>query len=511
MDKLPLITILTFAPIAGAVILAIIGNSKPSTTRVIAIITTVFELLLAFVLLAKFDNSFAGFQFVEKYNWIPSLDVYYHVGIDGISLLMILLTCFVVLFSILASGDRYEKSSLYYSLILLIESGLIGTFTTLNFIHWFIFWEISIVPAYFLIKLWGGKKRVEAATQFFIYTLIGSVFLLLAFQIIYIAAHTFEFIELTELGRAGELEKVLWEKLSGFHIFATSAAFIMAIFIAVMLAFLVKVPMFPLHIWLPITYAEAPTPVTMILTGAMSKMGLYGLLRIAAPVFPQQFESAREIFLWLAVATIILGSASALAQKDLKRMFAYSSVNHLGYCLLGIFAISSTAASTSNLTTLTGVSLQILNHSINASAIFYFIGLIENRSGGLRGIEDFGGLRRVMPVLAGLFGISLFASLGLPGLNGFVGEFLIFTGVFGIDAVKAGISLAGLLLTAIFILNVLQKVFSGAVNSKWSGLNDLDINERIIALPAVLLMLLLGLYPQPVINFLNNTLINMRF
>jgi len=280
--------------------------------------------------------------------------------------------------------------------------------------------------------------------------------------------------------------------------------------IGVLAGFAVKVPMAPFHTWLPAAYAEAPSPVTMLLTGAMSKMGVYGLLRIALPLFGAQIAEIRTPLLVLAVITVVMGAWAAAAQKDLKRVLAYSSVNHLGYCLLGIFAIAvpggaNVAVGTSQAAALNGVILQMFNHGLTAAALFWFIAMIQFRSGGLRGIDDFGGLRKPAPVFAGLMGIALFSSLGLPGLNGFVGEFLIFRGVFPLSWVAATVSVLGLLVTATVILTVIQKVFTGPVPEHWAKFPDLHGGERLGMAPVIGLMFLLGIVPQLIVEHVNPT------
>jgi NADH-quinone oxidoreductase subunit M len=270
----------------------------------------------------------------------------------------------------------------------------------------------------------------------------------------------------------------------------------------------------PFHTWLPAAYAEAPTGVSMILTGAMSKMGVYGFLRILLPMFPEQMRAAQTPLLWLAVATIVFSALAAFAQRDLKRTIAYSSVNHLGYCLLGIFAVVSLNPNqpgwgAERAAALNGVLLQMFNHGISASALFWFVGLMEERAGGRRGLEDFGGLRKVAPVFCGFMGITMFASLGLPGLNGFIGEFLIFKGAFPLATWAVALSVAGLLVTAVFLLTILQRVFSGPLASRWAQFPDLTARERLVVLPAIVLMFLLGIYPQLVLQVINPTVVQM--
>jgi len=414
---------------------------------------------------------------------------------------MLILSAVVSLMSIDAAHRVRHEPGLFFALVLLLEAGLFGTFTALNFFHWFIFWELSLIPAFFLIKLWGGPRRGPAATQFFVYTMVGSVALLLSFLAIYQATRSMDFIDLAAMAANGTLEQ---------KVLASLGPVMMWLAVGVLAGFAVKVPLAPFHTWLPAAYSEAPSPVTMLLTGGMSKMGLYGLLRIALPLFGAQIAAIRTPLLVLAVITVVMGAWAAAAQKDLKRVFAYSSVNHLGYCLLGIFAIAvhtsgNVSDSVSQAAALNGVILQMFNHGLTAAALFWFISMIQFRSAGLRGIDSFGGLRKPAPVFAGLMGIALFSSLGLPGLNGFVGEFLIFRGVFALSWVAAGISVLGLLVTAAVILTVILKVFTGPVPERWVEFPDLHGGERLGMAPVIGLMFLLGLVPQIVIERVNPT------
>jgi NADH-quinone oxidoreductase subunit M len=382
----------------------------------------------------------------------------------------------------------------------------------LNFFHWFIFWELSLIPAFFLIRLWGGPRRAGAATQFFVYTMVGSVALLLAFLAIFQCTGTFDFINLSELAGNGRLIPALAGELGAHTLAPRQIA--MVVFGGAFLGFAIKVPLIPFHTWLPEAYAEAPTGTTMLLTGAMSKMGVYGFLRILVPLFHGQMRSARTPLLWLAVATIILSAYAALAQTDLKRIFAYSSINHLGYCMLAIFSVAGftgndAAFATAKAAALNGVILQMFNHGLTAATLFWFVALLEKRSGGLRGLNDFGGLRKIAPVFCGLMGIALFSSLGLPGLNGFISEFLIFRGSFPLATWATALAVIGLLATAIFILTILQRVFSGPLNERWSTLKDLTIGERLALLPPIAIMFILGIYPQLVLGVINSTVIRM--
>jgi len=499
MTGLPILTLLTVLPLAGAGVALISGKHA----RAVALFTTIASLALALIVWTSLPAD-GSIGMVERVSWAPSLGIEYHLGVDGLGALMLMLSAIVTLMSVDASHRVHHQPNLYFGLVLVLESGLFGSFTALNFFHWFLFWELSLIPAFFLIKLWGGTRRSPAATQFFVYTMAGSVALLLSFLAIFLCTGSMDFGQLTQLASTGALEQMVTAHLGPITIWLA---------IGVLAGFAVKVPLMPFHTWLPAAYAEAPSPVTMLLTGAMSKMGVYGLLRIALPLFGHQISQIRTPLLVLAVATVVMGAWAAAAQTDLKRVFAYSSVNHLGYCLLGIFALAVPAAGAASLASqaaaLNGVILQMFNHGITAAALFWFVAMLQERTGGHRGIDQFGGIRKPAPVLAGLMGIVLFSSLGLPGLNGFVGEFLIFRGVFPLAWVAATVSILGLLVTAAVILTVIQKVFTGPVPEHCAGFPDLHHGERLAMIPVIGLMLIIGLVPQLIVGSVNPTVINL--
>jgi NADH-quinone oxidoreductase subunit M len=495
----PILTLLTVLPLFGAAIALFSARHA----RGVALLTSLACLVVALIVWTRLPAD-GSIGLVELHNWAPSIGIEYHLGVDGLGALMLVLSAIVTLMSVDAAHRVHHMPGLFYGLVLMLESGLFGSFTALNFFHWFLFWELSLIPAFFLIKLWGGPSRGPASTQFFMYTMAGSVTLLISFLAVFLSTGSMDFVELATMATSGTLAPMVTAHLG---------AVMPWLAIGVLAGFAVKVPLMPFHTWLPAAYAEAPSPVTMLLTGAMSKMGLYGLLRIALPLFGAQIAAMRTPLLVLAVLTVVMGAWAAAAQRDLKRVFAYSSVNHLGYCLLGIFAlaipVSGAAAQASQASALNGVILQMFNHGITAATIFWFIAMIQFRTGGLRGIGDFGGLRKPAPVLAGLMGITLFSSLGMPGLNSFVSEFLIFRGVFPLSWVAATFSILGLLITAIFILNVIQKVFNGPVPEHWTKFPDLHHSERLALAPVIGLMFLVGLVPRLVVDTINPTVVHL--
>jgi NADH-quinone oxidoreductase subunit M len=515
MSGFPILSIITFLPLFGAIAIIGLPAERKKLARSLAFGFSILSLVLTLFMWTRFNAASGTLQFVETYNWIPTLAAQYHVGVDGLGLLMVLLTAIIVPMAMLASGSIEDRVPIHYALILFLQAGLFGTFTAQNFFHWFIFWELSLIPAFFLIKIWGGPNRSSAATQFFVYTMVGSIAMLLAFLAIYVStrnvsAKMFDFSELAEWGRNQTLKSAFNVNL-GWHDL-TQKRLALVIFAGAFLGFAVKVPLVPFHTWLPSAYAEAPTGTTMLLTGAMSKMGVYGFIRILLPIFGEQMRWILTPLLWLTVITIVYSAAAAFAQKDLKRVLAYSSINHLGFCLLGVFAVArfgenDSALAVEKAAALNGVFLQMFNHGITAATLFWFVGFLEQR--GSRSLNDFGGLRKVAPVFCGLMGIALFSSLGLPGLNGFIGEFLIFKGTFALTTWATSLSVIGLLITAIFILTILQRVFNGPLNEKWSRLPDLTLTERILILPSIALMFLLGIYPQLVLGVINTTAVQM--
>jgi len=501
------LTILTLVPFFGGIVVAGLGAERKNLARGLALFSSLITLVGALCLWTHFDSASGSLQFKEQFDWVPSLGIQYFLGVDGLGLLMVMLTAIVVPLSILVSWSMNDRVHIFNALVLWLQAGLFGTFTALNFFHWFMFWELGLIPAFFLVKLWGGPNRGPAATQFFIYTMVGSVALLLSFLALRLATGSFDFIELAALAKSGALTAKLqaafgWKNIA------------LIVFFGAFLGFAVKVPVVPFHTWLPAAYSEAPSAVTMLLTGVMSKMGVYGFLRILLPIFPEQIRQVLPLLLWLAVATIVLSAFTAFAQRDLKRMLAYSSVNHLGYCLLAMFAAAGAAtgvneAAIQKAAALDGVLLQMFNHGLTASALFLFVALLEKRSGGLRGLEDFGGIRKIVPVFTGLMGIAVFSSLGLPGLNGFVGEFLVFKGVFPLAPWAAAVSTLGLLVTAIFLLTLIQRVFCGPLNGRWAQMPDLTTAERLLVLPGIALMFVLGVWPQLVLGTIDATVVKL--
>ncbi|PYI84138.1 MAG: NADH-quinone oxidoreductase subunit M [Verrucomicrobia bacterium] len=486
-----LITTIIFIPLLGALAVC---TWPQRNCRPIALMFNAISAACALGLWRNFDPTATGLQFVERHVWIPAINAEYLVGIDGLSLLLVLLTSLIIPFAFLAQAPP-DGGRGFCATMLVMQSALYGTFTAQNFVLWFLFYEMSLVPAFLLIKIWGGENRDRAATKFFLYTFLGSVAMLLSFLGIYFAKGTFDFSALADLGKNGLLTgKLAWLAFAG-----------------IFLGLAVKVPLFPFHTWLPDAYQSAPTGVSMVLTGVLSKMGVYGFVRLLLPLFPKEIKIIGPWLLALAVCSIVFAPLAAWTQRDLKRMVAYLSINHLGYCMLGLFAVIASPVVAARIDThaaLSGVFMQIFNHGITAATLFYFIGLLEQRS-GLRGIDDFGGLMQQTPLLCGWMSVAMFSSLGLPGLNGFIGEFLIFKGSFAIAASFTAIAVIGLLVTAIAFARAMQSLFSGPLTGNCGAFPDLLRSEKLIIVPMILLMFAIGITPQFMLNIFNTTVAQM--
>ena len=486
-----LITTTIFIPLLGAVA---VWTWPRGNGRAMALTFNAISAACALGLWRGFNTTLAELQLVERHAWVPAIGAEYLVGIDGLSLLLVLLTSLIVPFALLAEPVP-DGGRAFYATMLIMQSALYGTFTAQNFVLWFLFYEMSLIPAFLLIKIWGGENRDRAATKFFLYTFLGSVAMLLSFLGIYFAKGTFDFAALAGFGKNGLLTgKLAWLAFAGIFI-----------------GLAIKVPLFPFHTWLPDAYQTAPTGVAMVLTGLLSKMGIYGFVRLLLPLFPNELKIVGPWLLVLAVCSIVFAPLAAWAQRDLKRMIAYLSINHLGYCMLALFAIAASPAVSASIDThaaLSGVFMQIFNHGITAATLFYFVGLLEQRR-GLRGIDDFGGLMQRTPLLCGWMSVAMFSSLGLPGLNGFIGEFLIFKGSFAIAATFTAIAVIGLLVTAIVFVRAIQFLFSGPLAESCSAFPDLLRGEKIVVVPVTLLMFAIGIAPQFIFNIFNTTVAHM--
>ena len=472
-----MITALTLAPLLAALLIIAMPAHR---ARTVALTGALVSFGLTVWLLTQFN----GKAIETKRSWIPDLGIDYHVGLDGTNALVLFLAALLALIVVWISWGHSDRPKTYFALLSLQFTGLFGTFTALNFFHWFIYWELALVPAFFLIKLFGqGVERHKAAINFFLFTVLGSVAMLLGFLFLYQETESFNFIELPEKVKSIEVSSL--------------------IFVAILAGLWVKVPLAPLHIWQAPAYAAAPTPVVILLTGVMSKMGVYGFLRLIVPIFPNQLQQHADVLLGFALLTILWGAFLALRQTDLKKLLAFSSLNHVAYCVLGIgalgVAVSGPKIDAHELAR-QGVILQMFAHGLSAAGLFYLVGLLEQRAGS-RDRDGFGGLCSVTPRFAAVFYILTFCSLGLPFLAGFAAEFLIFSGSFAVAPKMTVVATLGLLATAVFLLTMLQRVFTGPVNEQHRSMPDLTRNEILILTPILILVFWAGIYPKTWLAF----------
>jgi NADH-quinone oxidoreductase subunit M len=476
-----ILSFLVFFPLFGAFILWLLKSKNASFCPIMALSISIVNFLVSLLLLTGFSSSTPGFQFEEKLDWIPSLGVSYHLGLDGISLFLVLLTTFLTPLAILGSWSAIQKQvHFFYLLMLILETGMIGVFVSLDLILFYFFWEAMLIPMVFLIGVWGGENRVYAAIKFFLYTMVGSVLMLVAIISLYLhnGSTSFDLLEIQQHLQNGQLFLTAREQ--------------MWLFLAFFFAFAIKVPIFPLHTWLPDAHVEAPTAGSVLLAGVLLKMGTYGILRFCLPLFPIASAELAPYISTLAVIGIVYGALVAMVQPDIKKLVAYSSVSHLGFVVLGIF--------TFNLQGMQGSLYQMLNHGISTGALFLLVGMIYERR-HTRQIEQMGGLATPMPVYAAMFLMITLSSIGLPLMNGFVGEFLILLGAFQWNSSFAVIATTGVIFSAVYMLWMYQRVFLGEViHEKNSSIPDLNWRERLILIPLIVMVLWMGVYSRPFLS-----------
>ena len=471
---MPILTLITFLPIIGVFFILSMDSKRSELIRVTALLVSIVVFFISLPLYFTFDAHTYDMQFVEKLQWIPSFGIHYHVGIDGISLFLILLTTFITPISILASWHITKNVKEYMIAMLVLETGMIGVFISLDLFLFYVFWELMLIPMYLLIGIWGGPRRIYAAVKFFIYTMAGSVFMLLAIIALYFLNHR----------ATGEYTFNLLE----FYRLDLSFAVQFWLFLAFAFAFAIKVPMFPFHTWLPDAHVEAPTAGSVILAGVLLKMGTYGFVRFCLPLFPEASHTFIPVISWMAIVGIIYGALVSMVQDDLKKLVAYSSVSHLGFVMLGIFAF--------NIQGIEGGITQMINHGLSTGALFLVVGMLYERR-HTRMIADFGGLTKQMPVFATFFMIVTLSSIGLPGLNGFVGEFLILVGTFKSRILYASIATSGIILAAVYMLWMFQRVmFHEITHEENKTLQDINKREFAILIPIILLIFWIGIYPN---------------
>jgi len=519
MIGFPILTLITFLPVLGMIIILFLKKEQVNSIKYTTLIITAIQVVLAIILLTNYNYSAAGvyeersFQFIEKFRWIEisgiswlgTVKVDYFLGVDGLSMPMVLLTALISFIATLSSWNINHSLKGYFALFLLLDTGMMGVFVALDFFLFYIFWELMLLPMYFLIGIWGGPRKEYAAIKFFIYTLFGSIFILLVMIGLYFSAtetladgtkvFTFNILQLMNPGNYtadGILSPLNPHNLRFIA------------YLALFVGFAIKIPMFPFHTWLPDAHVEAPTPISVILAGVLLKMGTYGILRISYPIFP---DITRELMWWIALfgmINIIYGALVALAQKDFKKLIAYSSVSHMGYVLLGMASLTTTGVN--------GAIFQMFNHGTITAMLFLIVGVVYDRA-HTRGLSDFGGLALQMPVYTGFVTVAFFAAIGLPSMSGFISEALVFVGAFGVDSIRiiTMISTLGILLGAGYMLWTLQRIFFGPLNEKWSNLKDIEFREYAMFIPLSIIIIFLGVYPSAMLDIMNtsvNTLVN---
>ncbi len=484
---MPFLSILIVLPLFAALLLAFLPRDNARGIKLFAFGAVLVEFAVSSVLLASFSPASNAMQFVEQYNWVPQFGISYHVGVDGISIWLVMLTTFLMVIAIPASFN-YIKDRLkeYYIFFLILEAAMLGVFVALDLFLFYVFWEFTLIPMAFIIGIWGHERRVYAALKFILFTMFGSLLMLVAIIVLAFSHNpvTFDWVMLQQSGLPANLAYLEpW------------------LFAAFALAFAIKVPMFPLHTWLPDAHVQAPTAGSIILAGVLLKLGAYGFIRFNLTLFPAAAHQFAPVLIALAIIGIIYGAAVAAVQRDMKSLVAYSSVSHLGFIVLGIFAFNAQA--------LSGAILQMVNHGLSTGGLFLLVGLIDERR-HTRLIAEFGGLAKVMPALAAFFLIVMFSSAGLPGLNGFVGEFLILLGAWGANPLYAIMAATGVILAAIYLLWMYERVMQGEVtNEKNRGLPDLSTREVALLVALVVFIVVLGVYPRLVLDPMQASVANL--
>jgi len=470
---MPILSLITFLPLAGALLLIFIPKEQKNLFRIFALLLTIITFIISLTLFFQFDSGTADPQFGERAEWI-GYGIQYHVGIDGISLLLVLLTTLLFPIAILSSWNYIQdKVKEYHIFMLILQTGILGVFVSLNLFLFYVFWEAMLIPMYFLIGIWGGKRRIYATMKFVLFTMFGGLLMLVAIFFLYstyfqaTGVYSLDIFDLQKLILKPEIQ--IW------------------LFLAFALAFAIKVPMFPFHTWLPDAHVEAPTAGSVILAALLLKLGAYGFLRLALPLFPDAVAKFVPFLAVLCIIGIIYGALMALIQKDIKSLVAYSSVSHMGLIMLAVFAL--------NVEGLQGAIYQMLSHGLSTGALFLCVGVLYERA-HTRLIKDYGGVSKQMPVFSAFFLIALLSSVGLPGLNGFVGEVLCLFGIFKTNTVWAILGITTIILAAGYLLWMFQRVMQGPItNKKILSFKDLSLREIMVFVPIVILMFWMGLYP----------------
>src|SRR3989339_2172018 len=513
MANFPILSWITLLPILGMVIILFIPKNQEKVIKGFTLLITSLQVVLSIIILTNFNYSKGGifdpnsFQFIEKFRWIDiaglswigRIKIDYYLGIDGLSVPLVLLTAIITFIATLSSFSINKSVKGYFAMFLLLDTGMMGVFVALDFFLFYIFWELMLLPMYFLIGVWGGPRREYAAIKFFLYTLFGSVLMLLAILALYFTSepHTFDMTMLiAQSGKYGTQPLAIWP----FNQWGWG--FQHVVWMALFIGFAIKIPAFPFHTWLPDAHVEAPTAISVILAGVLLKMGTYGILRVNYTMFP---EITKQLIWYIALfgmINIIYGALTAMAQKDYKKLIAYSSISHMGFVLLGMASLNTLGIS--------GAVLQMFNHGTITAMLFLIVGVIYDRA-HTRDIDGFGGLAVQMPIYTGFTTLAFFAAIGLPGLSGFISEAFVFLGSFGFETIRviAIISTLGILLGAGYMLWTLQRIYLGKLNEKWATLSDMDLREYAMLVPLSLIIIFLGIYPSAMLDLMNTSVNSM--
>ncbi len=507
-----ILTLILFTPVLVAIILLFLPRADKKVLRWVTLVGSLIPFALALFLWFSFKSDTPGFQFETQSLWYGEINSSFHLGVDGLSLTMVLLTTLLTPVAILASFSITERIRPYMILFMLLETGMLGVFLTLDLLLFFVFWEVGLVPMYFLINQWGSEKgereiwggrmvsaRTYASFKFMIYTMAGSLGLLLAIQMIGVSFRTYDLTKLFTLFPTVT-------HLANIPLNLSLETVKTIAFWAFVIAFAIKVPVWPFHTWLPDAHTEAPTAGSMILAGVLLKLGAYGFLRLVLPLYPQESHQYAWALAFLAVMGIIFGALAAYGQDDFKRLVAYSSVNHMGFVVLGIAAAAYAAGTKDAVLALNGAVLQMFNHGLSAAAMFFLVGVIYERA-HTRNLNDFGGLFPLIPVYGAILIFTSMASLGLPGLNGFVSEFLVVRGSWPIFTLFTALAMIGLFLTGAYILKGIKKTLHGPTNEHWIGhITEINLREIIVIGPLMVLMLLIGVWPAWILGVINSAM-----
>ncbi len=497
-----LLSLVLFIPALSGVVLLFLPNDKIKLLRWFTLVMSLLPFIISLILWLRFQPDNTGFQFQEQYSWYAAIGSSLHLGVDGLSLTMVLLTTLLTPLAILASFSVTDRVKPYMMLFLFLETGMLGVFLAMDLLIFFVFWEIGLVPMYFLINQWGSANKDYASLKFMIYTMGGSLGLLLGIQLLGTLFGTFDLAIITAKWTSS------YGVLLGFPISTVKAV----VFWGFVIAFAVKVPVWPFHTWLPDAHTEAPTAGSMILAGVMLKLGAYGFLRLVLPLYPDEAKYFAGALALLATAAIVFGAFGSYGQTDFKRLVAYSSVNHMGFVVLGIAAAALAAGTSDARIAMNGAILQMFNHGLSAAGMFFLVGVIYERT-HTRNLEDFGGLFPIVPIYGGILIFTSMASLGLPGLNGFISEFLVVRGTYPLLTPYTAISMLGLLFTGAYILKGILKVLHGPMNEHWAQgehkLTEINRREIIVMAPLMTLMLVIGIWPAWILNVINKAVMHL--